>query len=149
MSKNYFIDRDCPFCGCDNPKFEKNKFGDGYLVKCPECWAITKVKDTWQGAYDAWNNGEWSEITIKLAENRRNPKNMDDDACLNLAAAIIEGAADDYKWWYRKHLYNKYDMSAKYEVMRIERDIINNPLIHIFTMSGEDIIKEFRRQVEE
>ena len=82
MNENYFIDRACPFCGWSSPRFENYKYGEGYLLKCPECWAVTKVKGTWLAAYDAWNNEEWSEESIRHKLNPRSSKTMDTEGAI-------------------------------------------------------------------
>ena len=148
--KNPFIKKPCPFCGCDNPQFQKYKFGDGYLVKCPECWALTKVKQTWLAAYDAWEYGEWSDETLEFIKNPRTPKIMDSTGAVRLASAILQDAGNAYRWHLRQYRNAKSDTERKkyeYECERDEKYLRESPFIHFLSMSGDDVIAQIKRQV--
>lgn len=153
MSKNYFLTKSCPFCGCDNPQFQKYKFGDGYLVKCPECWALTKVKQTWLAAYDAWEYGEWSDETMELTEHPRSSEDMDLQGALRLSEAILEDAGDEYKYYYKMMLTSRSERERnkyKYDAERMEeRFFKGDSIIKALPIDGDSVVKTLQKQVEE
>ena len=152
----------CPFCGWKRPQLQPYKYGsptqewhegDGLVVQCPECWAIPPVKMTWLQAVDAWENGEWSDITKEFANNPRNPETMDVSGALKLAEAVLEDAGSEYKWYLKQAKKGKTDYEKrKYELdaERMERNFFKgDSIIKALPIDGDDVVKTLRRQVED
>ena len=143
-----FITEACPFCGFDKPQLQVYQYGIGMIVKCPECWAITKVKHTWLSACDAWNNGEWSEETLNFAKHKRTPQNMDDNGVLLITEAILTDACKCYRWHYRRLKERPNDKHEQEEVEKIEKLFRTSPMMNVLPLTGEDIIIKLRREVD-
>ena len=152
LIRPYVKHKPCPFCGCDKAVMMRNRYGEGYFIRCPECWAITKEKFTWLATVDAWENGEWSEETIYFRDHKRDAKTMNDDGALLLAEAIVGEAAHDYKYWLKrmkKPLSPAEKKSAEHAIKNLEeRFFKGNPIMKVFPMSGDDVISNLKKQVE-
>jgi len=149
-----FITKPCPYCGYKKPQLQPYQYGDGLLVKCPECWAITPVKQTWLSAVDAWENGEWSEETVYYANHKRTPESMNDDGAINLACIILEDTAKEYLWMLKKlqtvcSLPKQREEEAKKIAQFEKRYFLENPMIDALPITGEDVIIKLRRKFAE
>ena len=146
--KTPFLTKPCPFCGCTKPQLQLYKYETGMIVKCPECWAITPLKLTWLSAVDAWENGEFSEITLELSE----PREIDIHGALRLVEAVLEDAGNVYK-----HLLRKRETATTEndrlkwdrDVKRMEENFFKgDSIIKALPIDGEDAIKKLQHQVE-
>lgn len=151
--KTPFLTKPCPFCGFNKPQLQEYKYDEGgYVVKCPECWAITPVKQTWLSAVDAWENGDWSEVTKDLSEHPRASEEMDLHGALKLAEAILEDAGNEYKYYYRKMLSSKSQAERnkyRYDAERMEeRFFKGESIIKALPIDGEAVVRTLQRQVE-
>lgn len=151
--KTPFLTKPCPFCGCNKPQLQPYKYGDGLLVKCPECWAITQVKQTWLAAVDAWEEGEWSKETKELSENPRTSDEMDLSGALRLAEAILEDAGDEYKYYYKMMLTSRSERERnkyKYDAEKMEeRFFKGDSIIKALPIDGDSVVRTLQKQVEE
>jgi len=149
--ESYFLTKPCPFCGNESPRIMPYRWGIGMVVRCPNCWSITKVKHTRLLAIDAWENGEWSEETLAFANNPRTAENIDITGAIRLASAILSDAADEYRFHLRMLWSAKSEAERKrhqYDIDRCEKYFRTNPFIHFLPLTGDDVIAQLRRQVE-
>ena len=63
---------------------------------------------------------------------------------------MIEDAVESYKGLYKRSKVRPGDKQIQRDMESLEKRFFNeNPLMSIYTMSGNYIIKELRRQVDE
>ena len=77
---------------------------------------------------------------------------IDDHGALLLASAVIEDAAKDYKrlWRKRKKLTKQRDIdNIDADLRYLERFFTKNPLMGVFSVSGDHVIKCLREQAED
>lgn len=138
----------CPFCGDKHPQLQEYSYGRGMVVRCPQCWAITKVKFTWLAAVDDWQGGKFSKETVML--NNKTTMNM--DGAFRLAEAVLEDAGNEYKWYLIRAKTSKSEKEKakwKYEADRMEKMFFKgNSIIKALPIDGDEVVKTLQKQVE-
>lgn len=77
---------------------------------------------------------------------------MNEYGYVTLASEVISAAIDDYKSILHRYKKAKSDIERKkleYDLMQTEKFFNNSPLMAVLTISGEELIKELRRQDKE
>lgn len=146
--KPYTDLKKCPFCGKKLAKLEESHYDPGFVVRCSECFAITKIADTETEAVDFWNDEIFTDVTVRLSK----PHEIHVDGALALTEKILSDEVEVYQAMYAviesNHFKNRDQEMIKARLDLMENFFTHHPVIAGIPVDGKDAFQSVRRKAK-